>query len=111
MTDTSKQLRAGLGLLWRSAVLVAVMAGLVWVGENTAGDCGRGDGAAGGWAVAALLGLVTCPVLLVTGLRRARRTGTWPGVLLGWTAGLLLVGLLLAVEVLHVRGLPSGCLV
>jgi hypothetical protein len=56
---------------------------------------------------------VTCPALLVTGLRRTRGSSAWPGawlgVLVGWAAGLLLVAAVLAGAVIRVQDLPSGC--
>ncbi|MFI1992311.1 hypothetical protein [Actinoplanes sp. NPDC020271] len=108
MTDRSKQMRAGLGIVARSAVLLIVMAGLVWVAEGSAGLCNQGDGAAGGWATAVSFAVVGLPMLLFLGLWRTRGTGAWPGILLGWVVAVLLVVALLAGEAAYVRSIPLG---
>ncbi|GAA2856477.1 hypothetical protein Acy02nite_65530 [Actinoplanes cyaneus] len=109
MTDRSKQLRTGSGIVGRAAVLLVATVGLVYVGEATAGLCSRADGASSGSVMAILFAAVGLPILLFLGLWRTRGTGAWPGVVLGWLVALLLTAGVLAAEVAYARSIPLGC--
>jgi hypothetical protein len=107
--ERAKQVRAGRGILGRSAVLLVAAVVLIHAGEFTAGRCSRADGAAGGWATAVLFAVMGLLFLLLSGLWRTRGTGAWPGILLGWALAALVTVMVLGGEAIYVRGLPLGC--
>ncbi|WP_436531659.1 hypothetical protein [Actinoplanes sp. HUAS TT8] len=109
MIERSKQMRAGLGILGRAAVLLIFVVALIHAAEFTAGTCSRADGAAGGWATAVLFAVMGLLGLLLLGLWRTRGTQVWPGILLGWALAALVTVAVLAAEAAYVRGLPLGC--
>jgi hypothetical protein len=109
MPDRSQQSRAGRGIVGRAAVLLVAVVVLIHGTEAAGGSCDRADNATAGWVTAVLFAVMGLGLLLLSGLWRARGTGAWPGVLLGWAAGALVTTVVLAGEAIYVRGIPLGC--
>ncbi|AEV87899.1 hypothetical protein ACWT_6888 [Actinoplanes sp. SE50] len=109
MRQPSEQVRAGAGVFARSGVLLALIAVLTWAGEGVNGVCSRDDGAVAGLATGVVIAVLGYPLLLVAGFRRTRRNRARRGLLIGWSAALLVAVALILAAGDHVRGLPAGC--